>query len=133
MMNHDENGYFAKGNTASTGIPKPTQAEKDAQKVAKADLISVVSTLMETTPEVARRLLSDPETTYKERIVIRLLEQARVGERDIHAIKILLDRLCGPVKQKVELSGNIYDLATMSKEQKVELLHELRKQRNSAG
>lgn len=130
-MDHDENGNFAEGNQVAKGKPMLTAEERAIRQEATADLIKTAHILIQQTPAVLLEMLRDPKTTYRERIVIRLLEQARVGERDMQAIKILLDRLCGPVKQKVELSGNIYDFSSMSKDQKMELLNELRKARQA--
>lgn len=123
-----------KGNQYAKGTRALTEEERVCQKIHKLDLMDRIHELLPMTNAQLKLIEEDPSTPAVDLIVIRLIRQGMNGDRDTQAIKILLDRLCGPITQHVKLSGNIYDFSTMTKEQKFELLKELRAARhNPAG
>lgn len=122
-----------KGNQYAKGTRSLTEEERVAQKLNKLDLMDRVKVYLPMTMAELNAIRKQPETTAIDLIVINLISQGMYGERDIQAIKLLMDRLCGPVSQKVELSGNIYDFSTMTKEQKLDLLNSLKAARTKPG
>lgn len=134
-MDHDDLGKFVEGNQAGKGERALTAEERAARNVKKLTLMDSLDKYLTANDVEIEAASQDPKTIAVDKIALNLLRIAcgRTMEPSIGAIRIVLDRTCGPVKQKVELSGNIFDLATMTKEQKIELLNELRKQRQAVG
>lgn len=75
------------------GMPKRKPVSKPLAKLLRCKL----------GPERAREILTDPNSTYGEAIAARMVLAAIEG--DYQTLKVLLDRIEGPVKQEFEHSG----------------------------
>lgn len=122
-MSAEQGNQYAKGGRA------PTQAEREARAIKKLDLMDKLMMYWEWPRDELDAVADDPKTPVGDLVAIRLIRQGMYGDRDIQAIKVILDRLIGPVKQKIELSGGIFDFSNMTPEQKKELLQEIKNAR----
>jgi hypothetical protein len=123
------------GNQYAKGCRALTADEKAARDMQKLDLMDILNKYMFAEQAELERLKADGKTLAKDAIAINLIMVAsgKTLESSVPATKIILDRICGPVKQTVEIKGSLFDFSQMTKEQKVEMLNELRKSRGNTG
>jgi hypothetical protein len=106
------------------------KADIEARKQHRLDLMDRLMVLWYKPHAVVMGMIDpdhpayDKDLTVGDAVAIRLIAQATQGTRDIEAIKIILDRVAGPVKQKIDITS-INDFDNMSDEELSEHIQQI--------
>lgn len=105
-------------------------ADREARKQSRLDLMDRLMVLWYKPHSVVMGMIDpdhpayDKDLTVGDAVAIRLIAQATQGTRDIEAIKIILDRIAGPVAKQLNIS-TINDYDNMSDEELSEHIQQI--------
>ncbi len=131
QSDRNEDGTLKEGHQVNKGLRKVTAIERDARKTGALELMDHLKGHIQKEVGDLHNILSDPKTKATDALAASLILEGIKGQNSVSATKLIYDRIVGPLAKKLELSGSLYDFASMTKEEKIALLTELRKLRSS--
>lgn len=123
-MRHKVTG-FQKGKSGNpNGRPRISPEFKGIRKLSLNDFVLKVNKYVSLPFEELKRIFKNPEVASLDLMIISVITES-IKKGDTHKIEFLLNRLIGPVKQKIDHSSedgtmatsNVIDLSKLSNEE----------------
>ena len=86
------------------GRPKTSEEAKMFKKLTLDSYCKLVDKFINASPAEIKKIVTDPDATVLEIYIAQIVQKGIAGG-DTARLAFLLDRLIGPVKQKIEHSG----------------------------